>query len=300
MKYYNHFTDRISYGKSRWKRLASAIAVYKNELAGRLALWNEQGGNKGEVVVNIWKLLRRAEETLYDHDLDKGWKYLHAAKRMEIFLLGEQELADKASVLREEAMKLRSWRKEATDTLLGSKDCPKSKYEDPFTVYTAALIRDEHYNNQAYKSSLRRVQFSHLAIVLTGVLGGLFYMLDRGILLFGTLNLVEWNEFAGIALFGLLGGTVSAIFKAINIDQSSRIPEMALSIQVTLLRLITGAASALIIVMFIRAGFLQQIISAHLSGSSYAIYALSFVSGFSERLVLRAVESVAGNKKEKN
>ena len=100
----------------------------------------------------------------------------------------------------------------------------------------------------------------------------------------------------GVALFGLFGAVISAIIKSADSNQSARIPEMVLANRITLLRILLGAGSAI---------FIYTIITSQLSsliGISFdfakeglsisTVYSVSFLAGFSERLVLSAVTSI--------
>jgi hypothetical protein len=110
-------------------------------------------------------------------------------------------------------------------------------------------------------------------------------------------------------LFGLLGGTVSAMLRASDPSQSSRIPELTAAMRVTFMRILMGAASAIVIYVFIKsplgASLSKSVFSEGIGDSlklptSFTAYVIAFVAGFSERLVLRAVESVAGKADDKS
>ena len=68
----------------------------------------------------------------------------------------------------------------------------------------------------------------------------------------------------------------------------------------TLLRLFMGAGSALVIYVFLKSSlsgaFSPEIKTALEHLTPYTIYAICFVAGFSERLVLRVVGYVTGKK----
>src|SRR5262249_29168589 len=57
--------------------------------------------------------LNNVQRCLESNDVEGGWFCLHAAQRYAVFGMNETELANRAYVLREEAMKISSWRGEA-------------------------------------------------------------------------------------------------------------------------------------------------------------------------------------------
>jgi hypothetical protein len=89
------------------------------------------------------------------------------------------------------------------------------------------------------------------------------------------------------------------MLRASDSGQSTRIPELTAAIRVTFMRILMGGASAVMIYVFLRSSlsrslFSQEIAQAVETPWPYTAYAVAFVPGFSERLVLRAVETVAG------
>ena len=106
-----------------------------------------------------------------------------------------------------------------------------------------------------------------------------------------------------MGLFGLLGGTVSAITAVPKSLEAARIPELTTSFQVTFLRLFMGFASAVVIFVLLNStlgakilsGVLTQDLAAVIKGHDlYTAYFIAFCAGFSKRLVMRAAAYVAG------
>ena len=103
----------------------------------------------------------------------------------------------------------------------------------------------------------------------------------------------------GIILFGLLGGIVSAILSLRKSFGQSRIVELISNKAIIISRIFIGVASALFIYVFLKTGLLDKIIETNLEiKSPYVFFAISFIAGFTERLVLKAVEPVAGKEKQ--
>jgi hypothetical protein len=105
--------------------------------------------------------------------------------------------------------------------------------------------------------------------------------------------------FLGVALFGALGGTASGM---ITIAKSSKgaIPERLLNSWLTIAKPVFGAVAALAVSVFLLAGLLQSVeglLKPSAAITTYAVFAISFASGFSERILLRAVGEDGKNEK---
>ena len=279
----------------RVERLASTITAYEHELRSRKASdWSLATGFEP-----ILGVLGGARAAVEDGRIEDGWKCLLTAHRLEILSLGQAELNAMAAALRNEADKLNGWRKAAVIAALATKD---GEAPDPRCVFRAAAIRDEHYHNEAYKDGLRRVGALRLALILIAVFLALFWLgysgclADVASLSFGSAksSTEHWGTIlATVGIFGLLGAIVSAITDAPKAGGPARIPELASSFRVVILRLFIGPASAIVLYFVIRSGLSHSII--HLdSFDGYAILVISFAAGFSERLVMRVVEQIAG------
>lgn len=285
------WVNRLLFGR-RWERVASEIERYRLELNGRVQLSAGAQPNQKETACRqaASQLLLAAEAALEAGNIDAAWKHLHAAQRMEILRFDQQDprLKNEAAVLREEAEKLNPWRKRAIDKLLGIKD--SDLRPDPESLYKAAYIRDEHYANQAHKDTLLRDHARHLVLILTVLMLVLYFLIQQQYL---AANL-QPSMFVSVVIFGFFGGTVSAFISFPRSTASSRIPELVTANMVTLLRLFMGAASAVIVYVLLHSG-LPNIFAFKLPElTPYTIFAISFVAGFTERLVLHAVEKVAG------
>ena len=292
---------RTSFQFRRKGRLASSISVYRQELQLR-SLTSGRSTESSLVLSEVCSLLHMADKSVATGDIDMGWKCFLAAQRMEVFLITQAEdLKYKALVLREESSKLSSWRKAAIDRLLGTSENPQESVE-PSIVYEALLLRDEHYSNEAYKSSLKRDFNLSLSVILGLVLFSIFYMLRNEIIFLGVgADEYSWEMIASVCVFGLLGAVVSAIIREMDVaGKPSKIPEIVTAIRVTVLRIFVGSAFALVVYLFMKSQLTQlfagDIATAVTTAQPFTIYAISFVVGFTERLVLSAVGVVAGSK----
>lgn len=242
-------------------------------------------------------LLFKARGALEWGQVDEGWKLLHAARRLEIFGMDPAEVEGFGAVVRVEAGKLNLWRRKAIEELIGSAE----KVRPPVAnIARAALLRDEHYNNQAYKDQLIRTQNLSLAAILVAVIAGIMVLLYKRLLFLGPEPApATFSTLAAVMLFGNLGGTISAMLRASDsMAAAARIPELTSANRVTFMRILMGGASAVVIYLALQSQltglFNQDFARTMTELKPQTTYVVAFVAGFSERLVLRAVEYVAG------
>lgn len=296
---------RISYffgfRSLRWQRLAAAVATYKKELAVIGAATQQ---TRRDCLAVQDELLCLAEKSLEGNEVDQGWRHFHAAKRIDTLTLDPE--VDKSSIrsrviiLRAEISKIKKWRQKAAEKLLGEGNELPTAQE----LYQLMLLRDEHYSNLAYKASLVRRYLIWMALIIAALVGMFLTLLnvpwignmDIGIP-GNTGSSIFWF-FVVVAIFGLIGGAISAILATPRTLDDARIPELTSTFELTMLRLLTGAGSAIVVVMFLKSdltGLLANPLSGPIKNAGPpAMYAIAFVAGFTERLVLRAVEYVAG------
>jgi 8-oxo-dGTP diphosphatase len=132
---------------------------------------------------------------LESDDIEGGWFGLHAAHRYAVFGMNQIELANRAHVLREEALKINSWRGEAMESLL-------SMSADQLTtenVADAIALRNEDASSQYNRS---RITGDQLRVLLM-ICGLAAVAMSPFLFLSGRIPIV-----AAVLFFGLLGSTV--------------------------------------------------------------------------------------------
>lgn len=106
-----------------------------------------------------------------------------------------------------------------------------------------------------------------------------------------------------IVVLGIMGASVSGILSISRELQRSRIPEHAGTVWFAVARLVTGGVAALVLFLFLISGIVSLggdsatgVLTFNLGVdlSLALVFSLSFVTGFSERLLVRVVESIAG------
>lgn len=92
-----------------------------------------------------------------------------------------------------------------------------------------------------------------------------------------------------IVLFGAMGAAVSSLTNLSKVLKSSNVPERVGSVRLAVGRVVLGAASSLIVYVFV---FAEVFNVFRVTASS--LLAVAFVSGFSERLLMRTVRNFTG------
>ncbi|MEF8855966.1 MAG: hypothetical protein V5A16_00945 [Haloplanus sp.] len=106
-----------------------------------------------------------------------------------------------------------------------------------------------------------------------------------------------------VVVLGIMGASVSGILSLSRELQQSRIPEQAGTVWFAVARLATGGVAALMLFLFLISGLVSLggdaatglvALNLGIDLSVALVFSLSFVAGFSERLLVRVVKSVAG------
>jgi len=197
-----------------YSRLLREAEAFRVEL-GFLERRNARADNAWAVAAH--EQLDNVERCLQCNDIEGGWFSLHAAQRYAVYGMNQTELANRAYVLREEALKVSTWRAEAIENLLSVPD-------DKLTaecVADAIALRNEESTNQYYKTRLTADQLRVLLIICgcAAVAAAPFLLLK------GKIAVV-----AAVLVFGLLGATFCSAQSLIMGRNESRIPNIFLTL----------------------------------------------------------------------
>jgi hypothetical protein len=120
-----------------------------------------------------------------------------SAQRYAVFGMNQVELANRAHILREESLKINSWRAEAMDSLLSGPEDHLSAEN----VADAIALRNEEFSHQHLKAKMIGDRLRALLIIcgLGAIASAPFIFLP------GRMPMV-----AAVLLFGLLGSAVSS------------------------------------------------------------------------------------------
>ncbi|MGB2764277.1 MAG: NUDIX hydrolase [Candidatus Aminicenantaceae bacterium] len=276
---------RQFFGSPRYSRLANALNQYDIELEWRIRKVDQFAYTEGWADASR-QYLAEAIQALENHDIDSGWQYLHAAQAMEIWGYNDEELNEKASILRGESVKIKPWRRDKTLELLDEKEGERSLIKS--NVYRATVLRDEHFNNLYFKLGMRgrdlRILFAVLLLVIFALpILAAFSLMPQAIENAKTILAVE--------LLGALGALFSMARTLTRGSLEANIPQEIFGSLVTFIRPVMGAAAALAGYIFLKIGMLPRILSSLTSDNmDFIILAVAFASGFSERLVIGAIE----------
>jgi hypothetical protein len=214
--------------------------------------------------------------SLESKDIEGGLFCLHAAQRYAIYGLNKSELITRAYILREEALKISSWRGEAMESLLSVPDDDLSAER----VVDAMALRDEERTNQYYKM---RVVGDHLRTLL--ILSSLAVIaLLPFVLLKGPARMVALS-----LLFGLLGACFAAVHWLLRGKSDSRLPDSLVMLTPVILGGVAGMAGHSIYEYLVWA---FNITTPHLGGD----LGLAFLSGM---LCQRMLERLTDTKQRK-
>lgn len=182
---------------------------------------------------NFWAVaaheqLNNVLRCLESDDIEGGWFGLHAAQRYAVFGMNQIELANRAHVLREESLKINSWRAGAMESLLSGPEDHLSAEN----VADAIALRNEDFSHQHFKAAIIGDRLRVLLIIcgLAAVASTPFLLLS------GRAPIV-----AAVLLFGLLGSSICSAQSLI----SGRNEATASNLFITLTPVLFGALAGL-------------------------------------------------------
>lgn len=278
------------------KRLAAEVSVLSARFSRMTAGKNV---DKLEWASAARGFLEAADRERRDRDLDAGWKYVHEASRQMIDGLTDSDLAAAVLAKRQEAeAKLAGWRREAVRALLATPAQARSskaavKIETRTALRQATALLDEATDNTYFKMRVVRRQMAFLSFTLL-VLTIAFVLI---LACTDAYTAMRGSRLATAVAGGgmILGGMAACLSGLISFAQSSpeqRIPAHLANVTITLLRPVIGGVSALAAMLFLDAGILN--LSAGIS-----MWVVAFAFGFSERLIVGALDNLGSRSKEK-
>jgi hypothetical protein len=273
------------------ERLAAAKLDFRCELRRRAGELSAEGPAWSRSAHELLEASDTAEES---GKYDRAWALFVAAHRMAIFGLEPAELAQRRAVLLAEAKttKLPAWRQEAVVTLLGLADEPSGKdvNAEMTALHGATFIRDEAAGNRWRDVRALGWRIAVLgAVLVLAVLGVLVLAWLRPVPLGGEHADGGVRVWAYVALFGVLGGSLSALRSVTATGEEgkpTRNPDQVQAWYISVVRPLVGAAAALGVF---------AVLAPDVT-STAAILGIAFAAGFSEAVIVRAVESAGGAK----
>jgi hypothetical protein len=275
------------------KRLTASIDIFREELN----LMTESAGSESSWARAAWNMLNKAQDALNKDDFQLGWRYLSTAKNISLLGLERFEREAAANDILEEAKeKLSSWRRKAIVNRLCRnhelKTCISNK-----DLFHASRILQEHFDNNYFKIGAFKRHLTILFLITIITLGVIIILVpywnvsNIPIISNSTISDIQINRgfFLAVLAFGVLGAAISGILSARG-GIEAKIPDQKIVYRIMLVKIAVGAASALVISIFITSHILHIPFQDHAPGT---ILAVAFAAGFTERLVNQAVDSVA-------
>lgn len=278
------------------KRLAAEVTVLSARLS-RMTAGKDVG--KLDWAAAARGFLEAADREWRGRDLDAGWKYVHEAARQMIGGLSDGELAAAVQVKRQEAeTKLAGWRREAVRVLLaepGQEPSGKAatKIDTRTALRQATALLDEATDNAYFKMRIVRRQMAFLSFTLLALCIGFVVILACA----DAYAPMRGGRLTTAVMGGgmILGGMAACLSGLISFAQSSpeqRIPAHLANVTITLVRPVIGGVSALAAMLFLDADILNF-------SSGISPWVVAFAFGFSERLIVGAVDNLGSRSKEK-
>lgn len=286
----------------RRTRIEGDLESWRLELEQRLAR-EKDDARKSLVYRGALDLTVEAKKFLDRGLIDQAWKVLDAAHRQEVFAMEDEERKAKAREVIHESSKLGKWRREAIGQILeveGDDKVPTEFNAD--ALHKALEIRDVGFSNLFHKISLRKRHLLFCAFALLAV--------TVGIVVLGYVGSADSSPFAkaecpaegcpvraahiwGALLFGALGAVFSVSYTLTYQPLDARIPEQRLGSFLMWMRPVIGAAAALVAYVFALSGVFEGIFDPDFQRPP-AFFALAFIAGFSERLIVKVITDKYG------
>jgi len=274
----------------------------------------DDGGPEGdgETADRAWvqrgrELLDQARAELDEGDVEQGWYYLHAAKRLKTHGLeagGDDgtRLGEAREILTEARDASLAWRSDAVEERLAT---PAGDLREGCTWDDIRACREllhEGYQRVHLKRHDLQSQFKYLlrglitalvVFIVISVLGAAWDPFPSPFYEFSADQPAESSLFFVYILFaGMLGASLFGLHSLKNRPASAKTPQHITPGQSTRARIMVGAASALAIFFFLRSDLLT-IGPESVANRGPFLIAIAFVAGYSERFVHSTVESVA-------
>ena len=281
-------------------------------LADRLRSLSDQANDRRvdieRYITQSMREVERARMALHRDGVVSFWRHFAEAKKLELVAI--ERLYHESGV---DELALNLLDRRAQDALLQAADVLDTRQRVKVENGLAQKEpRERYYRNIV--SAIHTIHQQHISDHLEGRRGRLlesqlqFFMAVIAVCLL--LLFYVWMEFfqgfgiAGpttdpisiefvftVVLFGAIGAAVSSLTNLSKVLQRSKVPEQVGSIRLAVARVVLGATSALIVYVF---AFTEIVSIVEPSVSS--LLAFAFVAGFSERLLVRTVETVTGER----
>ncbi|GEM45122.1 hypothetical protein [Deinococcus cellulosilyticus] len=238
----------------------------------------------------VRELLELVMQAMQHRALDLGWRLLKTAQRYLVYGFTQEEIQIKAAeVLREISdPKINSpWRKDAARSILTDCDQLRENISPQALAEVMQLLHD--YQNSVYHVlHLQNRRLQLLSLYTTGAVLA-WVLLGPDIKAFTTSQVYPLTQpklqWLIVLLLSWIGAAISGFVSSFKQVRSNTIPSEISEYTLTFARFALAGLSSIALFTVLGAGIIDQ------SKLTYdVLLALALVSGFSERLVTRAVE----------
>jgi 8-oxo-dGTP diphosphatase len=249
------------------------------------------------------RLVAVARKAYDDGDAELGWRAVKAVDRYLVYGQDAAGLLMEARPVLHEAIDeqkgLSKWRTASVRALLCDAEGKLRSDLTADQVVRAKRLVDEHQDNVYQKLGILRSRLRLLSVA--GLIALAVWLIvppfaPPGAPALASASSAFWGQawlgprlaWLGIVLAGILGALFSGFSTSMSTDQAkTRIPVELSSSAVTAARLTMGVVASLAISIFFVSGALNLVQPTY-----ELLLAVAFVAGFSDRLLLRAIESV--------
>jgi hypothetical protein len=236
-------------------------------------------------------LTQEARAELDNHRVQNAWALFYKAELETYKILDPIEIKGRAGkILFEDTSLLDDNAKQYVRLLIG-KDSGNGDWKLQDNLNTKDVVQARHRIQDYYNDEYT---WLGLTMQMLSILAAAAVLLTIAIMIALTgipndappTNLLFWFT---IGLFGAVGGSTSGLLGIRDaFTTKSGTPERVLNKWITIAKPVIGFAAAVIITLFIKGGLLTL---ENITITNYVIYAMAFVSGFSERLIIGAVQA---------
>jgi len=227
--------------------------------------------------------LTQCDVALQEHNVDGAWHFLNGARRTMTLLRPQDQLPEMVAAIRAEAAKLSKRRRRAIDALIG--DGRPITYS---AVVEAQRIRDDAAETRYDRVRLLQKQLQLVMAMAVGAIASILVLVGTTATPLDASEAWSWRLLGLVLAFGILGACVSAVRSLTAAALEMNIPVLVATNTIAAVRVVLGAVPGLAAYVFLRSGLINVG-----TGAAGAL-TVAFIGGFSERLIVRIAESIAG------
>jgi hypothetical protein len=237
--------------------------------------------------------LEKSKDALSKRKIQNAWALYYKAELLQYYIKPNDEVNARAGkILFENTNMLGAGAKQNIRRLIGQ-DAGNGNWDLKKPVDTDKVVESRRIVQEYYSTKYIYLDVTmQLLAILAVIVAILTSLVAFALTIAPTAVAAAPNNWVFWVTIGLLGGIGGSISGLLGLKQSfaldSDMPERVLNKWITIAKPIIGFGAAIVIAIFVFAGFVEV---ANIEVSTYLVFALAFISGFSERLIIGAVAS---------